>query len=115
MGLKPGSMVELLIGGPVMVVAVSDESWHPDVLVYYFDHTGVLHDKLVHGFLLREIGAQGDAPDSFGIPEALQKAKDDVAAKAKAELEKQWNEDQIRYAHTTGYDFRVGVDEADHG
>jgi hypothetical protein len=42
-------------------------------------------------------------PEAFGIPEALMKAKDDEAARLQAERDAQWAEDQVRYAHTTGY------------
>jgi hypothetical protein len=43
------------------------------------------------------------AEELLGIPEALMKAKDDEAQRLRDAVDAQWAEDQVRYAHTSGY------------
>jgi hypothetical protein len=101
MGLRVGSVAELCIGGPVMVIAELDLG---SALVYYFDNAGVLHDHRIHSDVLREVPGPTNEPEStFGIPEALMKAKDDEAQRLRDAVDAQWADDQVRYAHTSGY------------
>jgi hypothetical protein len=47
--------------------------------------------------------AEAQEPEAFGIPEALQAAKDTEAQRLQAERDAQWADDQVRYAASEGY------------
>lgn len=117
MGLefKPGDVVALKSGGPPMTICEADEGAPCQYDCRWFRADGTYEGDRFRAATLRLLAS--DATE-FGIPEALVAAKDAQAEALKAERERQWEEDQVRYAHTTGYTMSgpaAGVTRDDHG
>lgn len=101
--MKTGDVVCLKSGGPHMTVSgsiIANEGPNR-IHVSYFIGDGQMHSAEFKETMLRLIAT--DEPEEFGLPSALQKAKDDEAQRLQDEKDRQWAEDQVRYAASEGY------------
>lgn len=84
-----GVMDAILAANDLRAVGIAELELHPD--------------GTIKRIVLGEKPEPVVEPATFGIPEALQKAKDDEAQRLRDEADAKWADEQQRYAHTEGY------------